>query len=94
MALARERLSENKVSDRQRTYARFVNLYTLETSAKACLVKRQDFEIHGVRMPLRWIINIMLMPFLLIAVVCAALVAVSIASYDELLERARRFRQS
>jgi Tfp pilus assembly protein PilE len=45
-------------------------------------------------MPVRWIINLMLMPLLLIAVVCAALVAISIASYDELLERARRFRQS
>ncbi len=45
-------------------------------------------------MPVRWIINIMLMPLILIAVVCAALVAISIASYDELLERTRRFRQS
>jgi Tfp pilus assembly protein PilE len=45
-------------------------------------------------MPVRWIINIALMPFLLIAVVCAALAAISIASYDELLERARRVRQS
>jgi hypothetical protein len=45
-------------------------------------------------MPIRWIINIMLMPLLLIAVVCAALVAISIANYDELRERTRRFRQS
>lgn len=44
-------------------------------------------------MPIRWIINIALIPLLLIAVACATLISIFIASYDELLERARRIRQ-
>lgn len=41
----------------------------------------------------RWMTNIALAPFLIIAILCACLVAIGVSSYDELLARKRRLRR-